>query len=111
MSRAENFFVVLNEYAVMKDRQARGLEQIAGIVKARTAERGVERLPLPGRARGVKERRVLAIDRSGLSVGVSIGPVGIEDLQLVKAHEEDAAIAAVLALAGGGEGDAHSRCN
>src|SRR5262249_49825833 len=47
----------------------------------------------------VEERGILAINRPGLSVGVRLGLVRIEDLDLKLAHQKYAAIAAVLTLA------------
>ena len=74
-----------------------GSRELAGGVEPRAAEGDVVALPLAGRARGVGQRRVLAVDRPGLAVGVGLGPVGVEHLDLELAHQEDAAVAAVLA--------------
>ena len=78
-----------------------GFGELAVLVEAGPAKGDVVGLPLSGRARGVGERRILAVNGPGLAVGVGIGLVGIEDLQLEQAHEENAAVAAILALAAG----------
>ena len=68
-------------------------------VEPGAAEGDVVGLPLAGRARGVEQGRVLAVDRPGLAVGVGLGLVGVEHLDLELAHQEDAAVAPVLAHA------------
>ena len=60
------------------------LEQLAVLVEAGAAKGDVIRLPLAGRSRGVGERRILAVDGPGLAVGVGIGLVRVEDLQLIQ---------------------------
>src|SRR5712691_10950937 len=62
-------------------------------------ENDIIRLPLAGRPRGIDERRVLAVNRACLPVGIRVVLIGIEDLQLVDPHQEYAAVSALLALA------------
>ena len=93
------FDVVLREDAVVEDGDVRGASEFAGCVKARAMPDDVVGLPLAWGARSVYQRRILAIYRRYLAVGVSLAAVGIENLNFVKAHEEDAAVAAVLVFA------------
>jgi hypothetical protein len=58
-------------------------------------------LPLAGGAAGVDEGDVLLVDSAALAVGVGFVLVGVENLELVAAVDVDAAVAAVLAFAGG----------
>jgi len=46
----------------------------------------------------------LAVDGSGLAIGVGFVVVGIEDLNFVIAHQEDTAVTAFLAFAVGRRG-------
>jgi hypothetical protein len=57
-------------------------------------------LPLTRLAAGIDERRILAIDRSGGAIGISEVLVTIEDLNLIEAHQQYAAIALILAFSG-----------
>ena len=92
----------------MEEGHPRRLQELAGPVEPGAAEGDVIGLPFPGRARGVEEGGILAIDRPRLTVGVGVGLVGIQHLDLELTHQEDAAVAAVLALAVGRIGAAHS---
>src|SRR6267143_1339032 len=69
-------------------------------------EDDVVRLPLAWRPRGIDERGILAVDRACLAVGIGVVLIGIEHLELVYPHQEDAAVAALLpfALHGGRRG-------
>ena len=60
---------------------------------SRGGEDDVERLPLARLARGVHQRRRLAVDRAGDAVGVDFAVVRFDDLQFVQAQHEHAAIA------------------
>ena len=82
----------------MEDGDPRRFLQLAGGVEPGAAEGDVVRLPLAGRARGVEQGRILAVDRAGLAVGVGVGLVRVQHLDLELAHQEDAAVAAILAL-------------
>ena len=97
----ERLLVVLHEDPVVEQGDPRRLQELAGRVEPGAAEGDVVGLPLAGRARGVEQGRILAVDRPRLAVGVGLGLVGVEHLDLELAHQEDAAVAAVLAHAGG----------
>src|SRR5277367_2599810 len=57
-------------------------------------------LPLARRARGVDQRRILAINSGGASVRVGPVIVGIEHLDFVTSHaEKDAAVSTALSIA------------
>jgi len=101
---ALNFDIVLHEYAVVKDGDAAEADEFSILIEARGMENDVVGLPLTGLPRGVDERRILAVDGGGLAVGVSLVIEGIEDLNFVHAHQEDAAIAAILILPFGWRG-------
>src|SRR5882672_1435859 len=62
-------------------------------------EDDVVRLPLAWRPRGIDERGILAVDRACLAVGIGVVLIGIEHLELVYPHQEDAAVAALLPFA------------
>src|SRR2546425_449487 len=70
----------------------------------RAVEHDVIGLPLTGGAAGVRERRILAVHGGRLTVGVGAVLIRIEHLDFVAAHQEDAAVAALLALALGRRG-------
>ena len=57
----------------MDDGEPRRLDQFSAFVETRTAERDVVRLPFARWSRGVEERRILAVDRRGLPVGIRVG--------------------------------------
>src|SRR6266699_5157487 len=99
--RAAQFHVVLHQYAVVKNGFACRAEQLTVFRKTRTVKNDIVSLPLARRARSVHQRRVLAVDRRGLAVRVSLALVGVQDLRLVEPLQENAAVAAVLAFAFG----------
>src|ERR1051325_8866453 len=99
--RAEVGRVVLHEYAVAKRRDDRGLRHLAVRVEARRGEDDIIRLPFPRRPRGIYQRRHLAIERASGAVGVGAVVVAVEHLELVKAEQEHAGVAATLAVATG----------
>ena len=68
----------------MDDREPGRLQQLAVGVEPRAAKGDVIGLPFAGRARGVGERGILAVNGPGLAVGIGIGLVRIDDLQLIK---------------------------
>ena len=84
----------------MDERDAGRLDELAALVEPGAAKGDVVGLPLAGGPRGVGQRRILAVNGAGLAVGVGIGLVRVEDLHLKLAHQENAAVAAILALAG-----------
>ena len=61
--------VVMNEDAVVEDRDPDGFEDCAGIREGGLLDKKVVGLPLPGRATGIDPRWCLTIERSALSVG------------------------------------------
>ncbi len=91
--------IVLDQDAVVEDRHPRRPEQLSVLVEARPVEDDVVGLPLAGLAAGVDERRVLAVERRPSTVGIGLVVVAVEDLDLVDVHQEDAAVAPVLAFA------------
>src|SRR5215467_2014802 len=93
---ASQFDVVLREYAVVQDGNVSRSSEFAGSIKTRAMPDDVVSLPLAGCARGIDERRILAVHGGNLAVCVSLAVVGIQNLNFVKAHQEDATVAAVL---------------
>ena len=91
--------VVLNEHAVVQHRDPRPVDDLSLLVEFRGVEDDVVRLPLAGLARSIHQRRVLLVDRAGLTVVVSLILIRVEDLHLVALHQEYAAVAAFLAFA------------
>src|SRR5437867_12215705 len=98
-SGAGEFDVVLHEHAVVKNSFARGARQFSRRIKTRAMKNDVVSLPLARRTRSVHQRRILAIDRRGLPVGIRLALIGVEDCRLVESVEEDAAVAPVLVVA------------
>ena len=82
-----------------KDRQAGRLQELARVVKPRPAKGDIIALPLAGRPGGVEQRWILPVNGPDLAVGVGVGLVRIDDLDLELAHQKDAAVASILALA------------
>src|SRR2546430_17530361 len=93
------FDVVLREDAVVEDGNMRRASEFAGCIEARAMPDDVVGLPLARSASSVYQRRILAVNRGDLAVGVSLAVVRIKNLNFVKAHQEDAAVAAVLVFA------------
>src|SRR6266550_4654113 len=91
--------VVLYQHAVVKNGRACGTRQLSCRVKTRTVKNNVVGLPFARRTRGVHQRRILAINRRGLAIGIRLALIGIEDLSLVESLQENAAVAAVLVFA------------
>ncbi len=86
----------------MEDGLARLGDELAVAGKAGSGPDDVVGLPMAGRARDIDQRRVLAVDRGGGTVGVGLVLVGVEHLALVAVvAEEDAAVAPPLAVAVG----------
>src|SRR5262245_14042084 len=96
---AVNLDVILNQYAVVKDRHASTSYRFANLVEAWRGENNVITLPFAWRARGVYQRRMLFVDGSGLAVKVGFVVVRIEHLHFVMSHQEDAAVASPLTFA------------
>ncbi len=79
---APELFVILHEDSVVDERDACPFGELAVLVKAGPAKGDVVGLPLSRGARGVAKRRILAVNRPGLAIGVGIGLVQVDDLQL-----------------------------
>ncbi|MCG3120490.1 MAG: hypothetical protein ALAOOOJD_03222 [bacterium] len=90
--------VVLNENTVVHNRQARRLQQVAIASETRPAKNDIVTLPFARRQAGIDQRRILAINRCRLTVGVSQALIRIEHLHFVAAHQKDTAVAAILPL-------------
>src|SRR5580698_10000296 len=88
--------VVLRENAVVKDGDVCGPSQFPGCIEARAVPDDVVGLPLAGRTRSIHQRRILAIHGGCLPVRVRLAVVRIEHLDFVEAHQENAAVAAIL---------------
>ena len=99
--------VVVGHHTVVDHRDEGGAQVGAVFVPLRRDEDHIIGLPLAWTARRVPQRWPLAVERGGLAAGVGGVFVGIENLQLVVAREEESTIAASLAVAdhidGGGE--------
>ena len=61
-------------------------------------------LPLARWAAGIHERRILPVDSCGLAVRVGLAVIRIKHLHLVEAHQEHAAISAILVFTARGIG-------
>src|SRR2546426_8204883 len=90
--------IVLHQYPVMQRGDVRGTQQFAGGIKAGPVKNDFVGLPLARRQTGVDQRRILSVNRSGLSVGVGLVLIGIQNLELVFAHQIHAAVTALLVV-------------
>src|SRR6185503_9426692 len=73
--RSAQYRVVLNQHAVVNQRDARGRRDLARRVDVRAMKDDVVRLPFAGRTHRVHERRILAVDRARVAFGAtSIAP-------------------------------------
>src|SRR5262245_17500974 len=97
--RPEDFRVVLDQDAVLEGGDSGFFLDPSVIAEDRRMIDDVVGLPFAGLAAGVYERRVLFVNRAGLTVEVGLVIVRIEHLNLVKSLEEDAAVSASLAFA------------
>src|SRR5690606_13247493 len=88
----------LRDHAVQDDRHLGGLDHPAAF-DLRSLEDDVVGVPFAGRLRGQREGRPLAIDAADRAIGVGRVLVAVEDLDLVHAMEEDAAVPPSLAVA------------
>src|SRR5437588_11791296 len=102
--RAREFDAVLCQDAVVKFWDASGAQQLSILIEARPVENNVVRLPLARRARGVNQRRILAVNRSRLAICIRFVFVRIQDLNLIDTHQKDATVATLLTLAFGRSG-------
>jgi len=101
--RAPDLRVVLYQHAVLKDGDVSWQMDFATPPDGRR-ESNVIGLPLSGWSAGVHERRMLAVNGAGLAVSISDVVVAVQHLYLVLALQEDAAVAAPLAVALRGRG-------
>src|SRR5258706_8516968 len=89
----------MNNDAIMQNGDISLLYQLAIFIPARRFPNDIVGLPFTGRFRGIHQRRLLAVDRRGLPIGICRVIVGIEDLNLVAAINEQSIIATALSLA------------
>ena len=99
--RAEDRLVVLNQDAVLKDRLAGGADQMMVRVPAGGFKNDIIGLPFAWGPANVGQRRRLPVNRAALAVRISGVVVTVEHLQFVNALHENAAVAALLAVAFG----------
>jgi hypothetical protein len=78
--------------------------QLAIFLEAGARPVDVVSVPLAWPTHGIDHRRSLFVDGAGLPIVVGLVLEGIEHLQLVTAHQEDAAVAAALSLTAGRRG-------
>lgn len=97
-----NFYIVLDEDAVVKDGDTSKMDEFSVLIEFGGMENDIVALPFARLTRSVDERRILAVNGRGLAIGISFIVVGIEDLNFVDAHQENATVAAILVLALGG---------
>src|SRR5881396_3656826 len=96
--RPDQLIILLNQNAIQKYRHPRRtLERPVGL-EMRSPKHDVVRLPLARRPCRIDEWRILPVDSARLAVRVRVVLVGIEHLELVDPHKEDAAVAALLAF-------------
>src|SRR2546430_17638084 len=70
----------------------------------RPMENDVIGLPLARWTAGVHQRRILAVNRGGLAIGVGFIVEAIHHLHFVSRHQIDAGVSAVLSIGFGGIG-------
>ena len=102
--------VVLDQHAVLEHGDVGGLDEVLVLVELRGLEDDVVALPLARLAAAVDQRRILAVDRPGLAVGVRDVVIRVQHLHLVAAHDDHAAVAAALAVAGRRRSARPTRC-
>lgn len=91
--------VVLHQHSIEEHRHSRRDRDFAVLVEVRAMKHDVVGLPLPRGSGRIHERGRLAIHRPRHAVGVGDVLVNVEHLNLVVAHQEDAAVPAFLAVA------------
>ena len=95
---AQNLFVVLHQHAVVNHSHESRSKQLLSF-KTRRFKNNVVSLPFPRPARRVDQRRILAVNRRRLAIGIREIFKRIQHLHLILAHQHDAAVAPVLARA------------
>src|SRR5215472_15187994 len=96
---ARQFDVILHQHAIEENRHSRGAKQLSLWIEARAVKNDIVGLPLARGTSRIDQRRILAVDGRGLAIRVGLVVIRIEHLNFVIAHQKDAAIAALLALA------------
>src|SRR5690606_6069429 len=96
---AQNCCAVLDQYAIVQYRDYR-----LGTVCAIFFERGgsidnVVGVPFARLPHGIHYGGRLLVDAAGLPIHIRFGPIGVQNLQLIDALQEHAAVSAHLALA------------
>lgn len=76
-----NFFVVLNEDTIVKDRHPGRRDQLVSIKLWRLQD-DLQGLPLTWRTRDVYQGRCLTVDGSALAIRIQLLVKGVEDLDL-----------------------------
>ena len=98
-SRSLDLDVILNEDAIMNDREIRRRHYLAIIIHARSTKENVVALPLTWFAAGVHKRDVLLVNARRLSIRVSAIVVRVQHLNLVVFLKKHSAVAALLSFA------------
>ena len=89
---APDLGIVLHEYAVVQDSDARRVKIASILIENRGGVDDVIDVPLAGFAHGVHERRSLFVDGSGLTVYVCLISVAVHYLDLILTLEIDTAV-------------------
>ena len=106
--RSEVVLVVMRNHSVMKNRDVSFFEQIPLSIPLRSFKDNVICLPFTGGARSIYKRRLIAVNSGGLSVGIGLVLVGIENLKFISPDEKDAAVTPALRVSSTVAGVANS---
>ena len=90
---------IVNEHTVVKDRHGRRLVQCSTRRESGRREGHIVGLPLARRSGRVDQRRVLTVQRCGLTVGIGRVLMTVQDLDFEFSQHENAAVAAALTIA------------
>src|SRR6516165_8540745 len=97
--RPGQFNMVLHQYAVQKDSDANWRQHLSRSVEPGCGVNDVVGLPGPGRSSGVDQRRVLAVNRTRASIGVSLTLKRIQNLDFIAIHaKENSTVSPTLSL-------------
>jgi len=91
--------VVLNQHAVMQNRESCRADEFPCWVKSRLVENDVVGLPLAGRPAGIDQGRRIPVDCRGLPIRIGLVLVGIKYLDFIETHQVYPTIPAILVLA------------
>ncbi len=94
--RAHHFLVIVHQHVVHEHRLVGRLHQLLAVEPGRF-EHDIVYLPLPRRTRRIGQRRPLPVNRACLPIGIRGIMKGIQHLDFVAAHHQNAAVAAPLA--------------